>query len=82
MTEEKVIQRAICTAKNLRMDARNRSRKFGAKDLLVHELNDGAAAIEALVGLLRQKETAHGVTGTESGKAGPAPRGRNTTPLL
>lgn len=56
MNQEKIVQRAICTAKNLRMDARVRSRRFGAKDLLVHELNDGASAIEALVGIISSKE--------------------------
>ncbi len=78
MTEEKVIRRAIETAKMM---------KTGAKapapySTMIELCQEGTRAINALVGLLRQKETAPGDSSTGSGKAGPAPRGRNTTPLL
>ncbi len=78
MTEEKVIQRAIETAKKMKRGA-NAPAPYST---MIELCQEGTRAINALVGLLRQKETAPGVTGTESGKAGPAPRGRNTTPLL
>lgn len=57
MTQEKIIQRATCTAKRLR-GAANAGDRFGYPDLS-KRMRDGAHAIEALVGLL-QKETAPG----------------------
>ncbi len=78
MTKEQIIQRAIETAKKMKTGAKGPA----TYSAMIELCQEGTRAINALVGLLRQKETAPGVTGTESGKAGPAPRGRNTTPLL
>lgn len=58
MTEEQVIRRAVRTAKTLKADARILAVRCGYTDPAVKALKDGAEAIEALVGLLRQKKTA------------------------
>ncbi len=67
MTDKQIIRQAICTAKELKMDARILSVRCGQSDPAVRALKDGAASIEALVGLLRQKKTAPGDSSTESG---------------
>lgn len=58
MTEERIIQRAIGTAKYLRRAATT-SDRMECYDT-AKRMREGATAIEALVGLLRQKETAPG----------------------
>ncbi len=62
MTREQIIQRAIRTEKELR----KRSASQCGNTRICME--DGANAIEALVGLLQQKDAAPGDSSTESGK--------------
>ncbi len=56
MTEEQIIRQAIRTAKELKTDARILTVRCGQSDPAVRALKGGAAAIEALVGLLRQTD--------------------------
>lgn len=59
MTDEKIIQRAIGTAKRLRQEADGQG-VFATGNISGRAtMKDGARAIEALVGLLRKGAEAH-----------------------